>query len=180
MGFFDRILGRQKDPTAEWPPFSLPIPEYDMSEMRFGALGFGDEMAKAAFLGKPDSVNWIAKDLCEMQYRRGGFYLYFDEGKFTSVAFFIAPSDSYNEGEVTAFSEPVLRGSVPYGTKLTSAVDIARIHALFGPPEEVEETDEDHTLYYEHNGADMEFDLDGNGKLTGWTVSEGFSDEWEE
>ena len=69
---------------------------------------------------------------------------------------------------------------MPYGTKLTPEVDIARIQALFGSPEEVDKTDEDHTLYYEHNGADMEFDLDDNGKLTGWTVSEGFTDEWEE
>lgn len=170
MGFFDRILGRQKDPTADWSSFSLPIPEFDMSEMSFGSLGFGDSIEAASFLGRPDVLNWIESDHCELIYGRGGFNLYFAGGEFSAITFFIARDADTPDQVPIHFSRPVLRGSVPYGTQLTPEVDLARIHSLFGSPESVEHTELDHSLFYARNGIEMEFELDEHGKLTVWTV----------
>jgi hypothetical protein len=170
MGFFDRVFGRRKDPTADWPAFSLPIPEYDVAELTFGSLRFGDAIEKASFLGRPDLINWIESDHCELVYGRGGFHLYFAGGEFSSIAFFIAEDEDTPDQVPMHFCRPVLRGSVPYGTQLTPEVDVSKLHSLFGSPESVEHTEEDHSLFYTRSGADMEFELDDNGKLKGWNI----------
>lgn len=170
MGFFDRIFGRHKDPTAEWPAFSLPIPEYDMAEMSFGSLRFGDAIEKASFLGRPDVLNWIESDHCELVYGKGGFNLYFAAGELSSITFFLARDADTPDQVPIEFCRPMLRGSVPYGTQLTPEVDIPKLQSLFGSPKEVEKTDLDHSLFYTRNGADMEFELDERGRLKIWNI----------
>lgn len=171
MSFFDRLLGIRKDPTLSWKPFALPIPDFDLTEMRFGALRFGDGFDAAAFLGRPEGFQWTEGDYCELLYAAGGFQIGYDKSRFAYIAFFIGP-DYYMPGhKALQFSKPRLYGCKPDGIRLSHETDRELIEQLFGVADS-EDTDEEETiLFYTRMGTTMEFEMDGKmGRLKRWNL----------
>jgi len=113
MSLFDRLLRRRTDPTLGWGAFSLPIPDFDLTEMRFGTLQFGDGFNAAAFLGRPDRFEWTQGGYCELLYAAGGFQIDYEDSKFEYLAFFIGPDKYLPKQRALAFSQPRLRGGAP-------------------------------------------------------------------
>jgi hypothetical protein len=171
MSFLDRLLGRHQDPTLSWGVFSLPIPDFDLTAMRFGPLQFGDGLEAAAFLGRPDSLAWTQSDYAELLYAKGGFQLDFDRGKFVYAGFFIGPDDFLPKHPELEFSKPRLRGCTPEGTRLSRETDRALIERLLGAPDLVDTEPSEGILYYTRHGVTMEFEMDGKTlRLKRWNL----------
>lgn len=158
-----------KDPTAHWRPFTPPIPDFDLTEMRFGPLRLGDPIDSAASLGRPDDVQWSPGEPFELLYAAGGFQMDIDSGKLAYLAFFIAPDAHQPKHPALAFSTPRLRG--PGALRLSSDTTRSTIEQLLGPPDSAD-TDPDETiLYYSRQKTTMEFEIDGKtGKLKRWNL----------
>ena len=171
MSFFERIFGRKTtDPTVEWGAFTGYIPDFDLTDMSFGSLHFGDGFQSASFLGRPGNVEHIASDYTILFYPSGGFELSFRDEKLVRLVFYIAP-DEFTSELVIDFSRPAVRGGVPSATRLTPELDQQKITALFGAPDTIEQGSPETILYYTRNGVDLEFELHDKGRLTTWNVS---------
>jgi hypothetical protein len=171
MSFLKRIFGRTTtDPTAEWGPFTGVIPDFDLTEMSFGSLRFGDGFQSASFLGRPGNVEHIPSDYTILFYPSGGLELHFRSEKLVRLVFYIAPDEFTNE-LIMEFSRPAVRGGVPHGTRLTPELDQQKITALFGAPDSVEAGSPETILYYTRNGVELEFELHDKGRLTTWNVA---------
>lgn len=147
------------------------MPDFDMNEMRFGPLRFGDSFREAAFLGQPDRSDWIEKDYCALLYAAEGFQMDFEKGRFVYLAFFIGPDRCLPEHAALKYCEPQLRGGALDGVSLSSNVDRAVLRQWFGEPE-AEDTDaEESILSYTRNQLVMEFEFDGaSGHLKRWNI----------
>ena len=173
MSFFDRLLGIRKDPTLDWKPSSLPIPDFDLATMRFGALRFGDGFDAAAFLGRPDGFQWTQGqgDYCELLYAAGGFEIDYDRGRFAYLAFFIGPDDYLPKHQALEFSKPRLHGCTPDGIQLSQDTDQAMLERLFGKADSKDIDEDEGILFYTRHGISMEFELDGKTKrLKRWNL----------
>ena len=78
MNLLNRLFRRPTDPTANWGPPTGPMPDFDLTEMRFGPLRFGAPFTAATFLGRPDHFKWMKKDYGQLLYASRGFQLDFD------------------------------------------------------------------------------------------------------
>ncbi len=171
MNFLDRLLGKRIDPTREWKGFSLPIPEFDINEMRFGSLSFGDGFESAAFLGRPDALRWTQPQYCELLYSSGGFQLDYDKERFACLAFFIGPDDYLPKHRDLQFSKPRLRGCTPDGVQLSRDTDQAKLEQLFATPDSTDAEPRETILYYTKKNVTMEFELEGkSGRLKRWNL----------
>lgn len=171
MNFLDRLLGRPNDPTLGWGTASLPLPDFDFSEMRFGKLGFGDAFEAAAFLGRPQRFRWTQADYCELLYASGGFQLDFDRGKFAYAAFFIGPDRFLPKHPALKLSNPRLRGATPDGIALSRDTDRGSLERLFGVAGSVDAESGEVILYYTMQGVTMEFEMEGNTeRLKRWNL----------
>lgn len=171
MSFIDSLLGSHGDPTADWKAPCLPIPDFDMEEMRFGELGFGDSIETAAFLGRPDRFNRRVRNHCELLYASGGFQIDFDEGGLSYLAFFIGPDGFLPKHGALRFSNPRLQGLSPGVARLSSGDDRASVERLFGKADSAD-VDEDETIcFLLRRGIQMEFEFDGkSGRLKRWSL----------
>ncbi len=171
MSFLDRFFKRSTDPTSRWPPFSLPLPDFDLTEMRFGALRFGDAINAAASLGRPDRIEWTRRDYCELLYASGGFQIDFDNRRFAYLAFFIGPDEVLPQHAALEFSKPRLRGGTYDGIRLSRETDQPRLERLLGAPDSADIDPGETVLYYTQRGVAMEFELDGpTGRLKRWNL----------
>jgi hypothetical protein len=163
MRILDWLLRRRPDPTAGWPDFRPAALEFDLGHKRFGPLRFGDEVAAAAPLGRPDLCSWSGREDCELTYARGGFELAFEGGRFVYLAFFIGPDKFLPRHPGLRFAEPRLLGWGPAGVCLSRQTDARQLRGQFGPPDG---QDEDETiLSYTRAGVAIEFELDRAGRL---------------
>ena len=171
MNLFDRLLGRHPDPTTDWGAFRLPIPDFDVATMRFGALRFGDAIEAAAFLGRPDTLQWPQAEYCELLYARGGFQIDFDRGKFAYAAFLLGPDAFLPKHEALRFSQPRIVGCTPDALCLSHDTDRKILERLFGSPASVDADDRETILYYSRQEITMEFEMDGHtGRLKRWNL----------
>ena len=171
MSFLDRLLGKRPDPTFNWGVFSPPIPDFDVAQMRFGSLQFGDTFEAAAFLGRPDRFEWTQGQYCQLLYASGGFQIDFDESRFAYLAFFIGPDDCLPEHKALEFSKPRVRGCIPDGVRLSVETDGTMLERIFGAPGSLEVEPDETILYYTRQGVTMEFELDGrSGQLKRWNL----------
>jgi hypothetical protein len=171
VGIFDWLLRRRPDPTVHWPDFRPPAPDFDLARRCFGPLRFGDELATAVLLGRPDLFQWTGSDSCDLIYARGGFELEFRGGRFVSLAFFIGPDRFVPRHPELRYAEPRLLGWNPEPVCLSRTTDRAQLANQLGPAEAVDAADEDETiLAYTRTGVAMEFELDRAGRLKRWNV----------
>jgi len=171
MKFFERLLGKQSDPTIAWKAFALPIPDFDLIEMRFGALRFGDTLDAAAFLGRPDRCQWTQSKYCELLYAAGGFQIDYDESRFAYLAFFIGPDDNLPKHEALKFSSPRLRGCTPDDIRLSTDSNRELIEKLFGITDLEDSESKEVILFYSQKDIEMEFEMDGKtGRLKRWNL----------
>jgi hypothetical protein len=171
MSFLDRLIGRRTDPTLGWVTFKLPIPDFDVTAMRFGTLRFGDAFEAAAFLGRPDRFTWTQGKYCELLYASGGFQLDYDCGKFAYAAFFIGPDGFLPKHPALEFSKPRLRGCTPDGIALSRDTDRALLERMFGAADSVDTEPREVILHYTRRGVTMEFEMDGKtGRLKRWNL----------
>ncbi len=170
MSFFDQILGRKPDPTARWGEFQLPIPDFDMVEMRFGKLKFGDGLEAAAFLGRPAQVQWPREDYCELLYAAGGFQIDFDNGKFAYLALLIGPDPCVPTDVAFTYAKPRLRGASQESVRLTESTRRAELEKLLGAPTTADEDKDETVLSYEWDRLTMEFEFTPDGRLKRWNL----------
>ena len=171
MSLLDRLLGRRPDPTLNWGAFSLPIPDYDLTEMRFGTLRFGDAFDAAAFLGRPNRFEWTQGDYCELLYASGGFQIDYDDSKFAYLAFFIGPDDCLPMHRPLEFSKPRLLGCTPDGIRLSRDTDRVLLDWLFGAADSTDTEPRETILCYTRQNVTMEFEMDGKtGRLKRWNL----------
>ena len=171
MKLIDRLLGRRSDPTLSWPPSTVPMPDFDINTMQFGALHFGDPLEAAASLGRPDRFMWTQDEYCELLYASRGFQLDFDRGKLAYLAFFIGPDEFVPTHSAFQFSKPRVHGVAIDGIELSPGVDRALIEKLLGPPDSVDVDAEEVILFYNRQGITLEFELDGKaGALKRWNL----------
>jgi len=171
MNILDRLFGRRPDPTAGWGTSQQPIPDFDLSQMRFGSLRFGDGIEAASFLGRPDRFAWTQADYCELLYARGGFQLDFDKGRFAYLAFFIGPDKFVPTHEGFEFSQPRLRGCAQDGARLSREMDQPALERLVNAPDSADSDAAETILYYTRQGITMEFEMDGkSGRLKRWNL----------
>ena len=171
MNFLERLLGRGKDPTLKWKPFSPPIPDFDLTDMRFGSLRFGDGYEAAAFLGRPNRCEWMQGCDCTLLYASGGFEIGFDKDRLISIAFFIGPDELLPKDTALEFAKPRLRGCTPDGVQLSPEVDQRFVEQLFGAAESIDADADETILFYTREGVGMDFELDGkNGRLKRWNL----------
>jgi hypothetical protein len=171
MSFLNRLLGKRPDPTLTWGAFSPPIPDFDVAQMRFGSIRFGDPIEAAAFLGRPDRLEWTHGQYCQLLYASGGFQIDFDKSRFVYLAFFLGPDDCPPEHKALEFSTPQVRGCNPNGIRLSPQTDRAMLERTFGAPASVDVEPEEAILYYYRQGITMEFELEGkSGQLKRWNL----------
>lgn len=171
MSLLDRLLGKRNDPTLGWGGFRLPIPEFDLKEMRFGALRFGDDFAAAEFLGRPDRFRWTQDEYCELLYPTGGFQIDYDHNRFAYLAFFIGPDDHLPKHRALKFSKPRLLGCKLEGIALSRDTDRTLLDKLFGAAEAVDTEPQEVVLFYSRQEVTLEFEMDGkSGRLKRWNL----------
>ena len=171
MNLLNRLLGKREDPTLSWKPFSLPIPDFDVAQMRFGTLRFGDGFETASFLGRPEQVEWTDRAYCALLYASGGFQIDFDEGRFAYLAFLIGPDKYLPKYTPLEFSKPRLHGCTPDAIQLSNDTDRVLLKRLFGDPGSVDSDEEETILFYTRQNVTMEFELDGKmGHLKRWNL----------
>jgi hypothetical protein len=171
MSLLDRLFGKRPDPTEGWAIVCAPLPDFDLTEMRFGSLQFGDTIDAAAFLGRPDRVKWAAGDHGELIYGSSGFLLEFEAGEFAYLAFFFAPDDHLPTGMAIKFAEPRLRGGAAEGARLSGETARPTLEQIFGTADMVDTEPDETVLTYTRKGITMEFELDGEtGRLKRWNL----------
>jgi hypothetical protein len=171
MRFPDRLLGKQSDPSRDWKGLSLPIPDFDIAEMRFGFLRFGDPFEAAAFLGRPDRSRWTQPNYCEFLYASGGFQIDYDKGRFAYLAFYIGPDPYLPKHKALEFASPRLSGGTTDGYRLSRDTDRAKLEQLFGAPDSADTEARETILFYTRTSVTMEFELEGEtGRLKRWNL----------
>ena len=171
MGFFDRLVGRRANPTRNWDAFSPPGPDFDLSSMRLGTLGFGDPFESARFLGRPDRFKWTLEGNYELLYAAGGFLIEYDAGVFAYLAFFIGPDAHLPNHKSLKFCRPRVLGGEPDGLRLSQDYDRSKLEQLFGPAESEDSDSLETVLFYTRRGVIMEFELNvSNGQLKRWNL----------
>jgi hypothetical protein len=170
MRIINWLLRRRPDPTVGWPEFRAPAPAFNLARRCFGPLRFGDELATAVLLGRPDVFCWQGPEACELIYARGGFELDFERERFAYLAFFIGPDPYLPLHPDLRFAEPRLLGWNESSVCLSRETDGAQLRNQLGPPDG-EDIDEDETiLNYTRAGVVMEFELNREGRLKRWNV----------
>lgn len=171
MSILDLILGRRKDPTREWGKTISELPEYDLEQMRFGTLRFGDPINAASSLGRPEQFQFIQAEYCELIYASLGFQIDFEEGRLACILFFIGPDEFQPKDPKLRFSKPRVRGCLSKNVQLSEAVDRSELERMFGSPKSVDVDDDETILFYELRGTTMEFEFDGKtGRLKLWKL----------
>lgn len=142
-----------------------PTPDPDATLTQFDSLRFGDPLASARFLGRPERLQWrsrIRRD-CDALYAKQGLRLRFRGDRLTELTFLIGPHSNDHPAFVPA------QPKAPNGTRLTPEVDRAQIVALFGEPDP--KGSDETCLQVFHDGRVIsDFYLDGGGHLERWVL----------
>lgn len=166
MSFFDRILGREPNPTQKWPIVELSHPDIDLEDICLGSLRFGDPLASAQCLGRPDVFRGTENGYCELLYARSGFQIDFDASSFVYLAFFIAPDKETATLPGLAFSQPHINGA----GSLTSNITETQITGWLGSPGDEERDGNETVLFYPQGEVTMEFEMNSDGCLKRWNL----------
>lgn len=125
-----------------------------------GSLRFGDELAGARVLGRPDRARWTQPGYCELLYASAGFQIDFDADRLAYAAFFIAADSSGPDGASIVFSTPSLDG-----IRVTADLSLQRVEALLGVPM-ARSVDQDETiLSYVRGKLTIEFEGSASDQL---------------
>ena len=166
MRILDWLLRRRPDATATWPPYQPRPLDFYPVERRFGSLRFGDALAAASSIGRPDRLGGPSLQGRELLYAEAGFQLEFEEGRFVSISFFIGPDPYAPDYPNIRFGQPYLRGWSQEDLRLTPAISPDRLQSHLGRPRSTNADSEDEAiLYYERNGVSAEFEFDPEGRL---------------
>lgn len=151
------------DPTRRWEPVAGLAP--DPSGLRLTSLPFGSPLAAAQYLGKPDVFEWKSRrdNECTLMYAAKGLRLRFKEDTLVEVAYLIG-SHASDHPSFTP-STPL----APDGSRLSPAVDRARIVAIFGEPDPMG-SDEECLQVFHGGGVVSDFYVDDDGHLTEWDL----------
>jgi hypothetical protein len=159
--------GEQADPTRNWPASDKPMPPFDVETWALSDLRLGDELEKAQFLGRPDSVEHVGDRWVYLDYASRGFKLVFEYGRFQELNCDVSlPSDMTLTPD-QGFCRPRLSG----GFELTPETSAAQVQQRFGPPTREDNYPRDHALTYHRDGFEMEFEFErATGKLLAWSA----------
>ena len=166
MSLFRRLASDAGNPTERWMDGSAIAPPFDWSLLRFGPISFGDPLAAAEPLGKPDTFRWTQPGYCELLYARAGFQIDFDRGCFAYLAYFIGPDLTGPVHPDLQFSTPSLDDEVA----LTRDVHMDDLKARLGPPVSEDGDAEETVLFYVGGGVVLEFEFDAEGRLKRWNL----------
>jgi hypothetical protein len=171
MKFLSRLFKGRTDPTESWDTLRSPLPGFDLNTMSFGPLRFGDDIKDAAFIGRPDRIEWVDDNYCTLLYAPEGFQIDFGHGKLAYVGFFIGPDRSQPEHASLKFSMPKLLGGDAGEMVLTPQVDSRALRERLGEPTSEDTDDRESILNYSRRGITMEFELDASsGRLKRWNL----------
>jgi hypothetical protein len=148
------------DPTRDWPRVDGQSPQVSLERQALetfgGRMPFGAPLDAARFLGVPDAYASPGEGFCTLTYSRWGLTLEWEQGAFYQVTFLIG------EG----LAEP--RG--PDGLGLSSRTTRSELLQRFGEPTSKQEFDDESIFYYYVGPLVSEYQLDAEGRLTGWDV----------
>ncbi|HXJ62032.1 MAG TPA: hypothetical protein VNU68_35795 [Verrucomicrobiae bacterium] len=172
MSLLTRLFERRPDPTRDWGPPSPTLPEFDLNEMRFGALKFGDGFEAAAFLGRPDRIEWPQRDYCTLLYASNGFQIDYEAGQLAYLGFLIGPDDSLPQHPGLRYSQPRVRGAGRFSSIILSPeIERAALEQWLGGADSVDIDAEETILYYTRQGVTLEFELGGEPRrLKRWSL----------
>lgn len=167
MSFLSRLLGRAighgPDPTREWPPAQGPLPRVSLErralETFAGRLAFGDPLAAARVLGRPQKCR-ADQGFATLEYEAWGLTVEFEEGGFVQATFAIG------EEHIGASGTPL----GPDGLALTGRTTRDELLQRFGKPGRTQVLDGETILYYTHGPLVSELQLDEDGFLFAWDV----------
>lgn len=168
MNLFPKLLPqRDQDPTANWSEAPLQVPDVCLETAAVGQLKFGDALAAARYLGKPDEWRRSEPDYLELVYARAGFQLDFEHERLAYVAFLIGPDAGPPVTAHRAVCTPQLRGGRRFSAQ-TSREDLI---ATLGDPESIDAEDKDEVvLSFFAQGLVLEFELNSAGRVQRWNV----------
>ena len=167
-GWLGRFLGRfglRRDPTRAWPQKDTPLPPFDLAAKSLGGLRLGDPLDAAEFLGRPDAVEQTRYCLV-LLYRRRGFELAFEAGRFSGLTCEIGPPSGPSPEPGRGFSRPRVSGLL-----LTPDTTVEQVRRSFGPPVTEQTLPGEVILYYGQGSGAMEFEFEvPTGRLMVWSV----------
>jgi hypothetical protein len=166
MGLLDRLLGRQPDPTLDWPESVGDLPTVSVKPFKLGSLRLGDSVDVARFLGRPDKVRRSkVAGAYALLYVRWGLELEFEDHRLADALFLIG--DTWLAEEGTPRCEPRLDD----GLRLTAVTTADRVVQRFGEATRRDEDDDGEvTLSYENGEEFMDFEFDEAGRLASWCI----------
>ena len=165
-GLWGWLTGKPADPTRHWPRFEGEPAAVNLTTFALGTLNFGDPLAAAEFLGRPDEYQTFEKSPGGvLYYHRAGYRLQFFGDRFADLMFLIGTGGEFQRKPGEPSAEPVLSN----GVRLTARTRREELERVFGPPTSVEEYEGEGTmLTYQRGRVPMEVELNLDGTLVYW------------
>ncbi len=162
MSWFDRLIGRQPDPTADWPQRPGAVPQARFWPFRLGTLRLGDHVDAARFLGRPEEVRRSkTAGAFGLLYTRFGVELEFEQHRLVELTCHV--------GDAWRASDDVRARALRLadGTRLHGETTLVELRARLGEPRrlDVDDDEGDTELHYEQGGETLEIALGPNGRL---------------
>jgi len=167
--WLDFLWYRPADPTRGWSISDQPLPVIRLNPFSIGNFRFGDPIASAEFLGRPERCRRFRTfDNAMLLYGRRGMTVEFELGKFVEVVFHTGNGIDSAPLPNTTFCRPRIEG----GGELTDATTIDEFIRIMGEPQRIDRDDDDGEviLYYTTAAACMEAEFSPQGTLVAWTV----------
>lgn len=167
--WLDFLWYRPADPTRDWSISDQPLPVIRLNPFSLGGLRFGDPVANAEFLGRPEKCRRFRfASNVQLLYARHGLVLEFEAGRLVEAIFHIGTGTYLGPIQAAALCRPRVEG----GGELTATTTIDEFVRIVGEPQRRgrEEDDVEVILYYENAAACMEAEFNPQGTLGAWTV----------
>jgi hypothetical protein len=157
------------NPTSDRSISNQPLPAIRLKPFSLGGLRFGDPVANAEFLGRPEKCRrFRAAGNVQLLYARQGLLLEFEAGRFVEAIFHIGTGTYASPIQGAAQCRPRVEG----GGDFTATTTIDEFVQILGKPQRIERDKDDGevVLYYENAAACMEAEFNPQGTLGTWTV----------
>lgn len=142
MGLLDFLFG-QPNPTKNWPDQTgAPLPLLNLSTPSFGSYRFGDPLASAEVIGKPDATK-LHKNFADLYYHRRGFQLDIEQDRFIGLYLYFNDDAPWKNLEQVTLSS---------GDVITRAMTADDLKKHFGPQFDKTNWQEYKILQYQYNG----------------------------
>jgi hypothetical protein len=166
VSILDWILGRQPDPTRDWPPNAGELPVVRLDPFSLGGLRLGDGVEAARPLGRPEQVYRSKRaGIFTLIYVRWGVEFTFAEHRLSDVTFVIG------ETWLSDIKGSPCRPRLADGAQLSPETTVEQVIARFGDPKERSTNQDGETvLDYERDRVIMSFEFD-EGRLVAWDAS---------